>query len=44
VGEAVALGALLTPAAAALAFVDPGLAKNKDCSTVLAQADAGVKN
>jgi len=44
VGEAVALGALLTPAAAALAFIDPGLAKNKDCSTLLAQADAGVKN
>jgi uncharacterized protein involved in outer membrane biogenesis len=44
VGEAVALGALLTPAAAALAFIDPGLAKDKDCSTVLAQADAGVKN
>jgi uncharacterized protein involved in outer membrane biogenesis len=44
VGEAVALGALLTPAASALAFIDPGLAKNKDCSTVLAQADAGVKN
>jgi len=44
VGEAVALGALLTPAASALAFIDPGLTKNKDCSTVLAQADAGVKN
>jgi uncharacterized protein involved in outer membrane biogenesis len=44
VGEAVALGALLTPAASALAFIDPGLAKDKDCSTVLAQADAGVKN
>jgi len=42
VGEAVALGAVLTPAAAALAFVDPGLAKDKDCSTVLAQASAGV--
>jgi uncharacterized protein involved in outer membrane biogenesis len=44
VGVAVALGALLTPAASALAFIDPGLAKDKDCSTVLAQADAGVKN
>jgi uncharacterized protein involved in outer membrane biogenesis len=43
VGEAVALGAVLTPAAAALAFVDPGLAKDKDCSTVLAQASAGVR-
>jgi uncharacterized protein involved in outer membrane biogenesis len=43
-GIAAALGTLLTPAAAALAFVDPGLAKNKDCSTVLAQAQAGVQN
>lgn len=41
---ATALGVLLTPAAAALAFIDPGLAKDKNCSTVLAQADAGVKN
>lgn len=41
-GVAAALGALLTPVAAALAFVDPGLAKNKDCSDVLAQARAGV--
>jgi uncharacterized protein involved in outer membrane biogenesis len=37
-GVAVALGALLTPAAAALALIDPGLAKNKDCSSVLTQA------
>jgi len=29
----------LTPAAAALAFIDPGLAKNKDCSDVFAQAN-----
>ena len=43
-GAAVALGALLTPVAAALAFIDPGLAKNKDCTTVLAQANAGVQN
>jgi uncharacterized protein involved in outer membrane biogenesis len=41
-GAAAALGTLLTPAAAALAFVDPGLAKDKDCSTVLEQAHAGV--
>jgi uncharacterized protein involved in outer membrane biogenesis len=41
-GAAAVLGVLLTPAAAALAFIDPGLAKNKDCSTVLAQADAGA--
>jgi uncharacterized protein involved in outer membrane biogenesis len=37
-GIAVALGTLLTPAAAALALIDPGLAKNKDCSAVVAQA------
>jgi AsmA family protein len=43
-GIAAALGVLLTPAAAALAFIDPGLAKNKDCSTVLEQADAGISN
>ena len=43
-GVAAALGTLLTPAAAALAFIDPGLAKNKDCSDVMALADAGVKN
>ncbi len=41
-GVAAVLGALLTPAAAAIAFIDPGLAKNKDCSTVLSQADAGI--
>jgi uncharacterized protein involved in outer membrane biogenesis len=39
-GIAVALGTLLTPAAAALALIDPGLAKNKDCSSVLANEDA----
>jgi hypothetical protein len=37
-GVAVALGTLLTPAAAALALIDPGLAKNKDCSAVMAEA------
>jgi uncharacterized protein involved in outer membrane biogenesis len=36
-GVAVALGTLLTPVAAALALIDPGLAKNKDCAAVLAQ-------
>jgi uncharacterized protein involved in outer membrane biogenesis len=35
---ATALGALLTPFAAAIAFVDPGLAKNKDCAASVAQA------
>jgi uncharacterized protein involved in outer membrane biogenesis len=43
-GVAAALGVLLTPAAAALAFIDPGLAKNKDCSTVMAQAEGGVRS
>jgi AsmA family protein len=35
---ATALGALLTPLAAVIAFVDPGLAKNKDCAASVAQA------
>lgn len=39
-GIAVALGTLLTPAAAALALIDPGLAKNKDCTQVFAEAHA----
>ena len=37
-GEAAALGVLLTPLAAVLAFVDPGLAKDTDCAALLAQA------
>jgi len=41
---AAALGALLTPVATALAFIDPGLTKNKDCSTVMEQARAGVQH
>jgi len=36
---AVALGTLLTPVAAILAFVDPGLAHNADCAGLLAQAE-----
>jgi uncharacterized protein involved in outer membrane biogenesis len=32
---ATALGVLLTPAAAVLAFIDPGLAKNKDCGAAV---------
>jgi uncharacterized protein involved in outer membrane biogenesis len=36
--EAVALGVLLTPLAALLAFVDPGLAKDADCAALLAEA------
>jgi AsmA family protein len=43
-GIATALGVLLTPVAAGIAFIDPGLAKDKDCSSVLAQADAGIQN
>lgn len=43
-GAAVALGVVLTPLASVLAFVDPGLAKDADCSALLAQGNAeGVK-
>ncbi len=38
--EAVALGTLLTPFAAALAFVDPGLAKDANCAAILQQEAA----
>jgi uncharacterized protein involved in outer membrane biogenesis len=41
-GVAVALGTLLTPVAAMLAFIDPGLAKDQDCSQLLAQAHPNV--
>lgn len=37
-GIAVALGVLLTPLAAILPFVDPGLGKNADCSALMAEA------
>ncbi|MGH8131200.1 MAG: AsmA family protein [Steroidobacteraceae bacterium] len=37
-GIAAALGALLGPIAAALAFVDPGLEKDADCVALLAEA------
>jgi AsmA family protein len=36
-GVAAALGTLLAPVAAVIAFVDPGLAKNKDCASALSQ-------
>lgn len=36
-GGAIALGMLLTPVAAMLAFIDPGLAKNQDCASLLAR-------
>jgi uncharacterized protein involved in outer membrane biogenesis len=42
-GGAIALGMLLTPVAALLAFVDPGLAKDADCVALLAQARSGGK-
>ncbi len=38
VGAAVALGVALTPLAAILPFVDPGLAKNADCQALMADA------
>jgi uncharacterized protein involved in outer membrane biogenesis len=41
-GAAVALGILLTPVAAALAFVNPGLAHNRDCAALLVQATAST--
>jgi uncharacterized protein involved in outer membrane biogenesis len=42
-GIAAALGTLLTPVATLLAFVDPGLAKDQDCSQLLAQAHSDAK-
>ena len=41
-GIAAALGTVLTPVAALLAFVDPGLAKDQDCSQLLDQAHASA--
>jgi uncharacterized protein involved in outer membrane biogenesis len=40
-GGAVALGTLLTPVAALLAFVDGGLAKDANCAALLSQAEQG---
>jgi hypothetical protein len=37
-GTGTVLAVLLTPLAATIAFVDPGLAKNADCAALLAQA------
>jgi uncharacterized protein involved in outer membrane biogenesis len=39
-GIAVALGSLLSPIAAILPFVDPGLAKDANCAALLGQASA----
>jgi hypothetical protein len=36
---AAALGALVTPVAAIIAFVDPGLAKDQNCAAMIAEAD-----
>ncbi|MGE3867126.1 MAG: AsmA family protein, partial [Hyphomonadaceae bacterium] len=40
-GAAAALGALLSPLAAVLPFVDPGLADDADCASLLAEAKIG---
>jgi uncharacterized protein involved in outer membrane biogenesis len=40
-GGAVALGTLLTPLAALLAFVDGGLAKDANCAALIGQAEQG---
>ncbi len=37
-GAAIALGVALTPLAAILPFVDPGLARNADCQALMAEA------
>jgi len=37
---AAALGALATPVAAILAFVDPGLAKDQNCAAMIAETDS----
>jgi len=42
-GAGIALGVLLTPVAAMLAFVDPGLAKDSDCGALLAEVKQGDK-
>jgi AsmA family protein len=39
---AAALGTLLTPLAAIIAFVDPGLAKNKDCAASLSSVSVSA--
>ena len=41
-GAALALGTVLTPLAAVLAYVDPGLAHDADCKTLLAEADGNA--
>jgi len=41
-GAAIALGVLVTPLAGLLAFVDPGLANDANCSALNAQAERGT--
>jgi uncharacterized protein involved in outer membrane biogenesis len=41
---AAALGTLLTPVAAVIAFIDPGRAKNKDCAASLTDAGETIHN
>lgn len=41
-GVAAALGTLLTPLAAVITFIDPGLAKNKDCASALSRTTEPV--
>jgi len=41
--EAVAAGVVLTPLAAVLAFVDPGLTKDADCAALIAAATAAPR-
>jgi uncharacterized protein involved in outer membrane biogenesis len=39
---AAVIGAVATPFAAILAFVDPGLAKDENCAALLSEVDAGI--
>jgi uncharacterized protein involved in outer membrane biogenesis len=41
---ATALGTLLTPVAAVIAFIDPGRAKDKDCVASVNEASAPIEN
>jgi uncharacterized protein involved in outer membrane biogenesis len=43
VGIAAAIGALLTPLASALAFIDPGLTKDENCAALLTEAQQAQK-
>lgn len=43
VGIAAAIGAIFTPLTAALAFIDPGLAKDENCAALLSEAQQAQK-